>query len=117
MNPQDLSALTVYQDLMTVLQERGYSDAEAAEILLKLTAQAEMEVVEEIIGKLSEEQMALLDSLPANAAASEIAEKLGLDGEEIDAIRAQKVALLLEELAPAIDKGDEEVESSPKTSA
>ena len=111
MDPKDLVGITAYDDLMTILKERGFSDAETTEVVLKLTAQAEMEVVEEIISRLSEEQLALLDSLPEGTLADEIAQKLGIDGEEVDAIRAEKVAQLISELAPQIDQEDEEVET------
>lgn len=112
MDPKDLAGLTVYHDLLTVLKERGFSDAEAAEVFAKLTAQAEMEVVEEIMGGLNDEQMKVLDGLPDDAPADEIAEKLGLDGEEVDAIRAQKTAQLIEELVPEIDKEEDQPEQA-----
>lgn len=111
MDPKNLIGLTVYNDLMTILQERGLSDAEATEALLKLTAQAEVEVTGEMMNKLSEEQLAILNSLPENTPATEIAEKLGLDGEEIDAIRAEKVAQLVSEMASEVDGGDEEMDT------
>lgn len=104
MDQQALSAITVYHDLLTVLKERGYTDIEAAEIFAKLTAQAEMEVVEELLGKLNNDQLVALDVLPDNASASDIAQQLGLDGAEIDAIRAQKTAQLIEQMAPIIDQ-------------
>lgn len=113
MDPKDLVGLTVYNDLMTVLQERGLSDAEATEAILKLIAQAEVEVTEEMMSKLTPEQLEILRSLPDNTPATEIAEKLGLDGEEVDAIRAEKVAQLASEMAQEVDEGDEEVETSP----
>lgn len=104
MDPKDVANLTVYSDLMTVLKERGFSDAQAAELLLKLTAQAEMEVTEEIMEKLSPEQKATLESLPADTPATEIAERLGLDADKIDAIRADKTAVLIEQLVPALNE-------------
>ncbi len=107
MNAQAIAGITIYDDLMTIFQERGYSDAEATEILMKLSAQAEFEVVQEMISKLSEDQLKLLDSLPDDVSASEVAEKLNLNGEEIDALRAQKTAQLVQELIPEIDQEDQ----------
>lgn len=104
MNPQDLAGLTVYHDLLTVLKEKGLSDMEASEMFMKLTAQAEMEVVEELMGKMSNDQIAVLDNLPEDSSAGEIAEKLGLNGEEIDAIRAQKTAQLIQEMVPSLNQ-------------
>lgn len=112
MKPEDLAAITVYSDLMTVLKERGYSEAEATETFASLSAQAEMEVTEELISKMSDEQLASLDQMATTATGEEIAEKLGLDGEEIDAIRAEKVAKLLSELAPVVDAQDDQVVTS-----
>lgn len=109
MNQIDLAALTIYHDLMTTLKERGYSDAESGEIFANLTAQAEMEVTEEIISKLTDEQLAKLRDLPESATGEEIASQMGIDGDEVDAIRAQKVAQLLSELAPVIDTGDDQL--------
>lgn len=103
MNPQDLSAITVYSDILTVLKERGFSDIETTEIFAKLTAQAEMEVVEELMSKLTPEQLNILDSLPDNVSASDIVQKLGIDGDEVDAIRAEKTAKLLEEMVPSVN--------------
>lgn len=103
MNPQDLSTINVYNDILIVLKERGLSDIETAEIFAKLTAQAEMEVVEELMNKLTPEQITLLDSLPENASAVEIVEKLGIEGDEVDAIRAEKTAKLIEDLAPKLN--------------
>lgn len=110
MDPKDLAGLTVYSDLLTVLKEKGYSDEEATEIFMKLTAQAEVEVVEELLGKLSEEQLKTLDELPDNTPPEEIADKLGLDGEEVDEIRARKTAEIINDLVPLLDEGDEETE-------
>lgn len=107
MDPRDLAGLTVYSDLMTVLKDRGFSDAQAAEMFLKLTTQVEMEVVEEIMSDLSEEQLAKLDSLSEDLPADELAKDLGIDGEEVDAIRAEKLAQVLEETLPAIESSDE----------
>lgn len=104
MNPQDLSAINVYNDILTVLKERGLSDIETTEIFAKLTAQAEMEVVEELMSKLTPEQLAILDSLPENASAVDIVQKLGIDGEEVDTIRAQKTAKLIEEMVPNLNQ-------------
>lgn len=104
MNPQDLSAITVYNDLLTVLKERGLSDIETTEIFAKLTAQAEMEVVEELMNKLTAEQLAVLDSLPENASATDIVQKMGIEGDEVDAIRAEKTAKLIEEMVPSLNQ-------------
>lgn len=104
MNPQDLSAITVYQDIITVLKERGYSDIEVTEIFAKLTAQAEMEVVEELIEKLTPEQLKVLDSMPDNVSASEIVQKLDIQGDLVDSIRAEKTARLIEEVIPSLNE-------------
>lgn len=104
MDPKDLANITVYNDLLTVLKERGFSDAEASEIFLKLTAQAELEVTEEMMNRLSPEQQATLKSLPENIPALEIAEKLGLDSGEIDQIRAEKTAQLIEKMVPSLNE-------------
>lgn len=104
MNPQDLSAINVYNDILTVLKERGFSDIETTEIFAKLTAQAEMEVVEELMNNLTPEQLATLDSLPENASADDIVQKLGIQGDEVDAIRAQKTAKLIEEMVPNLNQ-------------
>ena len=103
MNPQDLSAITVYNDILTVLKERGLPDIEITEIFAKLTAQAEMEVVEELISKLTPEQLTILDSLPEDVSANDIVQKLGIQGDEVDAIRAEKTAALIEEMVPNIN--------------
>lgn len=103
MDSQDLTSLTVYHDLLTVLKERGLSDDETAEIFAKLTAQAEMEVTEELLGRLTADQIAVLDSLPDNASASEIVQKLNLDGDLVDTIRAEKTAKLISEMAPKLN--------------
>lgn len=104
MNPQDLTSVTVYNDLLTVLKERGLSDIDATEIFAKLTAQAELEVVEEILSKLTSDQLKDLDDLAENASATEIAQKLKLDGAEIDAIRAEKTAKLIEDMVPKLNE-------------
>lgn len=104
MNPQDLSAITVYQDIITVLKERGYSDIEVTEIFAKLTAQAEMEVVEELMEKLTPEQLKVLDSMPDNVSASEIVQKLDIQGDLVDSIRAEKTAKLIEEVIPSLNE-------------
>ena len=104
MNPQDIAGITVYNDLLTVLKERGLSDIEVTEIFAKLTAQAELEVVEEILEKLNSDQLKVLDDLAENASATEIAQKLNLDGTEIDVIRAEKTAKLIEEMAPKLNE-------------
>lgn len=104
MNTQDLSAITVYNDILTVLKERGFSDEESTEIFAKLTAQAEMEVVEDLMSKLTPEQLTILDSLPENVSATEIVQKLGIAGDEIDSIRAQKTAKLIEEMVPNLNQ-------------
>lgn len=106
MDPRDLAGLTVYSDLMTVLKDRGFSDAQAGEMFLKLTTQVEMEVVEEIMSDLSEEQLAKLDSLSEDLPAQEIAKELGIDGEEVDSIRAEKLAAVLEETLPTIESNN-----------
>lgn len=116
MNPKDLVGLTAYNDSMTILQERGLSNAEATEAILKLIAQAEVEVTEEMMSKLTPEKLETLRSLPDNTPATEIAEKLGLDGEEVDAIRAEKVAQLVSQMTSEIDEDDEEIETSPSDS-
>lgn len=103
MNPQDLSTINVYNDILIVLKERGLSDIETTEIFAKLTAQAEMEVVEELMNKLTPEQITLLDSLPENVSAVEIVQKLGIQGDEVDAIRAEKTAKLIEDLVPKLN--------------
>lgn len=112
MNPQDLSNITVYDDFLTVLKERGYTDEEAGEMFVQLATQAEMEVTEELLSKLTDEQLALLDSMPDDAPSNEIAEKLGLDGEIVDKLRAEKTAKILSDMAPVIDSGDDQVETS-----
>ncbi len=104
MNPQDLASISVYQDIITVLKERGYSDMEVTEMFAKLTAQAEMEVVEELMSKLTPEQVTILDSLPDNVSASEIVQKLGIEGEVVDTIRAEKTAKLIEEIIPKLNE-------------
>ncbi|MBI2590620.1 MAG: hypothetical protein HYW33_01935 [Candidatus Blackburnbacteria bacterium] len=109
MNQTDLAALTIYHDLLTTLRERGYTESEAAEIFANLTAQAEMEVVEELISKLTDEQLARLRDLPENATGEEIASQMEIGGEEVDAIRAQKVTKLLSELAPVVDANDDQI--------
>lgn len=112
MNPNDLASLTVYSDVLNILKERGYVDAEANQILLDLIAQAEMETTDELLSRLTDEQLAKLDELPDSMTPTEMAESLGLDGEEVDAIRAEKTARIISELAPVVDQGDEEVEPS-----
>lgn len=109
MNPQDISALTVYNDLYTVLIEKGYTQEEATETFMKLTAQAEVEVVEELMDRLTVEQQQLLDSLPDNTPPDEVAAKLGLEGTEVDEIRARKTAELISKIASEIDKDDPEI--------
>lgn len=105
MDTKDLSGLTVYQDLITILKEKGFTDAQIAEIFAKVTAQVEMEVVEEMMGKLTEDQLKILDSLPDEASSYEIAEKVGINGEEADNIRAEKLARVLEEVLPSLNEG------------
>ncbi len=104
MNPQDLSSVMVYQDIVTVLKERGYSDVEVAEIFAKLTAQAEMEVVEELIKGLTDDQLKLLDDLPEDVSATEIVQKLNIQGEEVDAIRADVTAKIIAEMIPGLNE-------------
>lgn len=104
MDTNNLTNITIYNDLMTVLKERGLSDAEAGEIILKLTAQAELETTEEMMNKLTNEQKTILESLPDDASASEIAEKLGLNANEIDEIRAEKTAQLIEKMVPSLNE-------------
>lgn len=104
MDIKDLSGLTVYQDLITVLKEKGYTDVQIAEIFAKVTAQVEVEVVEELMGKLADEQRQILASLPPDVSAYDAAEKLGLDGEEVDSIRAEKAAVVIAELVPTLNQ-------------
>lgn len=104
MSDQDLVGLTVYQDLVTVLQEKGYSDAQITEIVMKLTSQAEMEVTEAVIAKLTDQQLKDLDELPDDASAYDVAKKLNLDGDEIEAIRAEKLAELISQMVEELNK-------------
>jgi FixJ family two-component response regulator len=106
MDSQNIANITIYADLLIVLKERGYSDVEANAMVLDIMTQAEMEVAEEMMSRLSDEELALLDSLPDDAPSNEIAEKLGLDGEKVDLIRAEKVAKIISELVPVIDQND-----------
>lgn len=103
MDTNDLSYFTIYHDLMTVLKERGFSNSESTEIFLKLTAQAEMEVVEEMMGRLSEKQLQILENFPENTSSLEIAKVLELNAEEIDLIRAENTAKLIEKIIPTLD--------------
>lgn len=104
MKQEDILQLKVYSDLMIVLKEGGLSDSESTEIFLKLTAQAEMEVVEEMMGRLSEKQLQILENLSENTSSLETAKALELNAEEIDLIRAEKTAQLIEKIIPALDK-------------
>lgn len=103
MNTNDLSYLTIYHDLITVLKERGFSDAECVEIFLKLTAQAEMEVMEEVMKMLTEEQLQMLENLPPDTSSLELAQALKLNTEDIDIIRAEKTAKLIGQIIPSLD--------------
>lgn len=102
MDIKDFTNLTVYTDLLAFLKERGFSDEERFEVLLKLTAEVEIEVTEELMKKLSKEQLQTLENLPVETPASEIAEKLGLDPNEIDAIRSEKTAQLIDKMMPSL---------------
>lgn len=117
MDSKDLSGLTVYNDILTILKEKGFSDAEAMEIFLKLTAQAEMEVTEEMMGKLTDDQRKILEELPDDVSSEEITEKLNLDGNEIDQIRAKKTAELIENLIPTLDDSESDNNSDNLTTS
>lgn len=106
MDKNDLAKLTVYSDLMTILKEKGMLDAECAEILLKVTSQVDIEVTEEIIKRLSDDQLKILDNLPDDAPSEEIAEKVGLKSEEVEEIKEQKIAEVIQEMIPTIDQED-----------
>lgn len=103
MNFRDIATVSIYENLMSALGENGFSKEESVEIFSRLTAQAEMEVVEEIIGKLSREKLQLLDGLSDNYTADEVAQKLGIEANDVDAIRAEKTALLVREVMPLLE--------------
>ncbi|RJP47392.1 MAG: hypothetical protein C4584_00500 [Armatimonadetes bacterium] len=106
MDKQDTSNMTVYADLLTVLKNKGFTDAEIAEIFMKFTAQVELEVTEEMMERLTPEQQSALKNLPSDATGEDVVEKLGLDGDEINEIRAKKVAELIEKMIPYLNKED-----------
>lgn len=108
MDPKDLSNLTIYSDLMDILKEKGMTDVEASDVVLKLTSQVEAEVVEELMSGLSDEQLKMLDDMPDSISSEEIAQKMGFEAQKIQEIREKKAAELIEELIPTLDKEDEE---------
>lgn len=106
MDPKTLAGLTVYSDLLMILKDRGFSDTQAADLFLKITTQVEMEVIEEIMDNLTDEDLKMLDQLADDVKAEDIAEKLGLEQEYTDSLRAVKLAKVLEEVLPEIEKAD-----------
>lgn len=99
MNPQDL-AVTLYSDLKVILESQGLSDFQVRETLIELSTQAEIDTVEEMMKRLTEQQLKILDSLSDNATSQEIARALNLDDREINQIRAYKTAGLIEKMIP-----------------
>lgn len=63
-----------------------------------------MEVVEELMGRFTSDQLAILDDLPENASTDEIIQRLDIKGDEVDAIRAEKTAKLIEEMVPNLNQ-------------
>lgn len=50
------------------------------------------------------EQLKVLDSMPDNVSASEIVQKLDIQGDIVDSIRAEKTAKLIEEVIPSLNE-------------
>lgn len=99
----DLS-LTALSDLATVLKDKGLSDGEVAETLLNVMTQVETELVEELMQKLPEDKVKVLDELVANNASGvEIAEKLGLDEGEMQEIEKKKFAEIVQKMVPSLN--------------
>lgn len=96
--------VTALSDLATVLKDKGLSDAEIAEILLKVTTEVEMEVVEELMTTLSDDKKELLKNMVnEDKSGSEIAEALELNSSEMQEIETRKLATVLEKMAPSLN--------------
>lgn len=99
-----LLPITALSDLATILKDKGLSDSEVAETLLKVITEVHMEVVEELMEKLPEEKKALLDTLVSqNASGEEIAEKLELDKEDLSEIEMRKFAQIVQKMVPSLN--------------
>ena len=83
MNSNDLTIIALYDSLMQTLRERGFSDQETEELFIQFTAQAEMEVVEEIIQNMTHDQLSILDQIPESTSADQIAQRLGLESNTV----------------------------------
>lgn len=95
---------TALSDLATVLEDKGLSSGEVAEILLKVIAQVEIEVVEELMNILPDDKKKLLGELAEkNADGVEIAEKLEMNEEVMQQIEAKKFAEIVQEMVPSLN--------------
>ncbi|HSW71188.1 MAG TPA: hypothetical protein VLH77_04340 [Gammaproteobacteria bacterium] len=107
MNDQDNNSTlltTSLTDMATLLKSKGLPDSEIAEILLKVTVEVEMGVVDELSEKLSDEKKEMLKKMVEEGKTGrEIAEALALDASEMQEIEMRKLAAVLQKIAPSLN--------------
>ncbi len=91
---------TVYHNLTTLLKDQGFTEVQAAELFIKIVNQVELEVLEKIILDLPPEKTKILGTISKSAKVDEVAQKLELETEYVDKIRAEKLAKVLKEVLP-----------------
>lgn len=103
-NNDSLLPVTALSDLATVLKEKGFSSGEIAEILLKVITEVEMELVEELMGKLPEDKKKLLQEMvEQKKSGAEIAEALQLDEAEMQEIEMRNFAQIVQKMVPSLN--------------
>lgn len=91
-------------NFVSILKSKGLSSEEISQILLEITTEVEMEVIEEIEDKLSDEKRWLLqEMIKQNKSSSEIAQRLQLDEEEIQKLELQKLSEIIERMSPFLN--------------
>jgi len=93
------------QEIVNILKNAGLSDQEINTRLLELETVVQGELVEEILGKMNDEQLSEYDKfLETNPSPSAVAEYLKLDKEELTKRIKEKVSQLRDQLIQNLAK-------------
>lgn len=106
MNDKDQKLINaVLDDLTEVLRARGKSEKEIKEIVLQIIAEVEVQVIEELHSKLSDDQKKLLGEMSdQKKSADEIAQALSITNDQLAEIEIRTFANVVEQLLPAPKK-------------
>lgn len=99
-----LMSLTAVSDLVTVLKSKNLKDSEIAKIVLQIVTEVEIETIEELSKRLTEDKKRILNQLIEQGVGdTQIFSRLGINEKDVQEVELKKFSEIVQRLSPFLN--------------